>query len=95
MTILEETPRVRFDWTISFGHILTVASVGLALATAYTAYQVTINDHDSRIRALEKTSLTLDARTNEIASVMYSIRQDLAIIKYRMERDDSKGSSPR
>lgn len=80
----------RFDWSINLGHVLTIAAILGSLAAAYTTYQVTISDHDSRIRSLEKQGLLLDSRTNEIYNVLYSIKQDLAIVKYRMEQEERK-----
>src|SRR5262245_8130312 len=80
----------RFDWTVNLGHVLTIAAILITLGTAYTTYQVTISDHDNRIRSLEKQGLTLDARTGEVYSVMYTIKQDLAIIKYRLEQEERR-----
>jgi hypothetical protein len=85
---LEGSHLPKFDWTINLGHVLTIAAVLGTMATAYTTYQVTISDHDARIRSLEKTSQSQDARMSEQSQVLYSIKQDLAIIKYRLEADD-------
>lgn len=83
-------PRPKFDWTINLGHVLTIAALLLSLGSAYTAYKITISDHDSRIRALEKSNMVLDSRTNEIYNVLYGIKQDVAIVKYRLEREENK-----
>lgn len=80
-------PLPKFDWTINLGHLLTISAMLIALATAYTTYQVTINDHDSRLRSLERQTLMLDGRTSDIYKVLSDIRQDLAIIKYRMDNN--------
>ena len=81
-----EGPRLpRFDWTINFGHLLVIGTVLTALATTYTTYQVTINDHDTRLRALEKQTVNLDGRTSEIYKLLYEMKQELAIINYKLE----------
>jgi len=78
-------PRPKFDWTINLGHVATIVTLLLALATAYSTYQVTINDHDSRLRTLEKQGNHMDSRINEMYGLLYTIKQDMAIIKYRIE----------
>lgn len=89
MALLEDPlPKPGFDWTVNLGHILTIGALLLAMGTAYTTYQVTMSDHDNRLRSLEKHGLSLDNRTNEIYNVLYSIRQDLAVVKYRIEQED-------
>ena len=83
----------KFDWTINLGHVLTIAAVLAALGTAYTTYQVTINDHDGRLRALERQDSAQMGRANEVTSALYSIKQDLAIIKYRLDRNGKVGET--
>lgn len=82
--------RPRFDWTVNLGHVLTIAALLGTLGTMYTTYQVTVSDHDSRLRTLEKQILFLDTRANDSTNVLYSIKQDLAIIKYRMEQEEKR-----
>jgi hypothetical protein len=79
-----------FDMTINLGHVITVAIGLLALGTAYTTYQVTINDHDSRLRSLEKNGVANESKVYDMYNVLYSIKNDISIIKFRLDRDDKK-----
>lgn len=66
---------LQFDKTINLGHVLTIITLIAAFTGAYTAYQVTITNHEDRITRLEN-------QTNNI----WSIKQDVAVIKDRIER---------
>lgn len=46
-------PRLRFDWTITAGNLISVFGALLIAGAAYTDYKVTIERHDSRIAANE------------------------------------------
>lgn len=46
----------KFDGTINLGHVLTILTMVLGLATVYVNGRVTTADHESRLRALEEVS---------------------------------------
>lgn len=81
----ERSPKegsLRFDRTISLGHLLTIATMIMGLTAAYSTYQVTVNDHESRIKFLER-QLTI---TSDQMAIVWSIQRDVAVIKDRLER---------
>lgn len=86
----QELQRPKFNWEINLGHVLTIATLLIGLAVAYSTYQVTTNDHESRIRYLEVRSNNLDGRFSEIGNTINLMSRDLAIIKYRLETDKLK-----
>lgn len=46
----------KFDGTINLGHVLTIITMVIGLATVYVNGRVTTADHESRLRALEEVS---------------------------------------
>lgn len=51
-----EKRQPRFDGTINLGHVLTIITMVVGLATVYVNGRVTTADHESRLRALEDVS---------------------------------------
>lgn len=87
----EKAVGLRFDKTVSLGHVLTAASMLTGIAVAYTTYMVTITDHERRIELLEKQlSVTIQQM-----NTMWSIKQDVAVIKDRLERGQVPGRPDR
>lgn len=50
-----EKQRPRFDGTINLGHVLTILTMGAALATMWVNGRVAQADHETRIVVLEQT----------------------------------------
>lgn len=81
-----EKQSLHFDRTISVGHIITVLTLISAFVGAYAAYKVTITDHESRLIRLE-TMVLQQINSNEAQNnSLWSIKQDVAVIKDRIER---------
>jgi hypothetical protein len=72
------------------GHVVTIGAILLTMATAYTTYQITVQDHDSRLRTLEKQAHGSSAQMSSVSDALYAIKQDLAVIKYRLEHDERR-----
>lgn len=79
-------PEIKFDGTVNLGHILTIGTLVSMMAVAYATYKVSMNDHDSRLTFLENQMKSQDAYNVSTSSTLYSIKQDVAIIKDRLEK---------
>lgn len=77
---------IAFDRTVSLGHILTIMSIIGATIGGYVTYRLTIAEHDVRLRTLEAQMLHQINSNSELNVMMYNIRQDVAIIRDRIER---------
>jgi len=85
----------RFDATINLGHVLTIAALLGTLAIAYATYKVTISALESRLAYLEtyrinnmEAQIKLQQGYNtEMSNAIYIIKQDVAVIRDRLERD--------
>jgi NAD/NADP transhydrogenase beta subunit len=88
--MVEEKPnsaaKLRFDTSINLGHILTMLTIGGAIALAYTAYRVEVTELSTRVTILENVSKTQEATTIAV----HSIRSDIAIMRDRLERFESE-----
>lgn len=77
---------LRFDNTINLGHILTIGAILMGMALAYTTYALTVSDHDSRLRYLETVMKTQQVYNVDTNSALWTIKQDVAVIRDRLER---------
>lgn len=82
----ERQQHVSFDKRISLGNVLTVGAFLLAIVGNYVTYRVTISEHENRIAALELQLARQSTTNNELSTMMYNIRQDVAVIRDRLER---------
>ena len=81
---------MRFDKTINLGHVMTIITLMAGMATAYTTYRVSMAEHETRIDRLEKISTSQISVGAEMTTNLFAMKQDLAIIKYRIERELDK-----
>lgn len=75
----------QFDKTVSLGHLLTTITIIGGLVIAYASYRESHRDHESRIMVLER-------QYNSIADqmkTMWEIKENVAVIKDRIERTNS------
>jgi Tfp pilus assembly protein PilN len=77
---------ISFDKRISLGNVLTLLSLLGILAGSYVTYRVTISEHETRIQALELSMQRQSSANSELSTMMYNIRQDVAVIRDRLER---------
>ena len=77
---------LRFDKTISLGHVLSIMTMMAGIGAAYAAYQVTIGNIEMRIQFLEAQSKSQMSTNIDLVSSMYNIQRDVAVIKDRLER---------
>lgn len=90
----KEENGLRFDKSVSLGHVLTMAVMISGILTAYVTYKVTISDHASRIERLEKL-MEMDVQSsNNQTRAIYDIQREVAIIKDRLERSSRKNELP-
>ena len=88
LTVVEE-PRKRgitFNLSINLGHLLTIGTLLITMGAAYSTYAVTVHSHDMRLRFLEAQVQSLVHVNNELTANMYTLRQDVAVIRDRVER---------
>jgi hypothetical protein len=81
---------VHFDRTINLGHIMTILTLMVGMAGAYTTYKVSMTEHETRINRLEEITKSQISVGADITSNIYAMKQDLAIIKFRIERELDK-----
>lgn len=93
-------PPVRFDWTISFGHITSLALVLLTAAVGYLQLQFVVVDHEKRLAVsaveIQRAHDRLNAKDVADAEVRAAIRQiDALMIEVRDElRELNRSSQP-
>lgn len=78
---------ISFDLSINLGHVLTIATLLCTLAVAYATYLVTVNSLDMRLRYVETHIQNIASVNYELTTAMHTLRQDVAIIRDRIERD--------
>lgn len=77
---------IKFDGTVNLGHLLTIATLISMMVAAYATYKVTINSHDTRLGMLEAQMKSQEGYNLSTSTALYSIKQDVAIIKDRLEK---------
>jgi hypothetical protein len=88
MSEISITPKkqlVNFDLSINLGHVLTIATLLGTMGVAYATYSVTVHSHDLRLRFVESQVQSLVNTNKELTTTMYTLRQDVAIIRDRIE----------
>lgn len=81
-----ETPRMQVENKISLGNVLTILVLVGGLFASYYTMQGRIGEHEIRIKALEEALRTQNGQIALINDNINSMKQDLAIIRDRMER---------
>ena len=76
---------VSFDLSINLGHVITIATLLGTMGVAYSTYSVTVHSHDMRLRYVENQVQSVVSTNTELTKSMYSLRQDVAIIRDRVE----------
>ena len=76
----------KFDKTISIGHVLMIATMLVAIGTAYATYRVTVTEFDHRIIYLENYAKSQTNINDSLTTNLNSISRDVAVIKDRVER---------
>lgn len=76
-------PKVRFDASINFGHILTILSIIGSVFVAYMNIVRTVDEHELRIATVEKQVDTTEAFQRQLLSTLTQIREDIATLKER------------
>ena len=76
-------PRVRFDASINFGHILTIISIVGSVFVAYMNIVRTVDGHELRLVILEKQFDNSEEFQRQLLSTLTEIREDIATLKER------------
>ncbi len=84
-------PRVRFDASINFGHILTILSIVGSVFVAYMNIVRTVDGHELRLVTVEKQLDNSEAFQRQLLTTLTAIREDIATLK---ERSRAPPSSP-
>jgi hypothetical protein len=90
----EEDPRVRFDWTINFGQLLTLLAMVASVVTAYYMLKGEIANHEYRLTAMERFTLEQIKLNGENTNSLGEIKTGVAVIKDRLERNAVGGPKP-
>ena len=77
---------VTFNLSINLGHLLTIGTMLVTMGVAYSTYAVTVHSHDMRLRFLEAQVQSLVHVNAELTTNIYNLRQDVAVIRDRVER---------
>jgi 5-bromo-4-chloroindolyl phosphate hydrolysis protein len=83
-----ESQGMRFDLTINLGHIIILGTLFTSIVSTWVTYKVSITNNELRLARLEEFVKAQGASNQEIATDISSIKQDIAIIRYRVDRVD-------
>lgn len=82
----QERNVLKFDWTMNLGHLMMILTMVLAAVAAYATARVTLSEHEARISALEIGISSVRTTSSDLTATLYTIRQDVAVIRDRMDR---------
>ena len=85
-----EKPQMQFDAKISLGNVLTLLTLVGGFIASYYAMKASIANHEWRLLALEDRVRVQWNTSANISNDINSIKQDVAIIRDRMERVKEK-----
>ncbi len=80
-------PQMRFDFTISIGHIIIALSAVVSAVAAYYAITSQIAIQQERISVSEATNTAQNTKIDTMVDALNSIRTDIAIIRYRVDQN--------
>ncbi len=75
--------RVKFDPTINLGHVLQVVAVVGGLLLAYVNIVRAVDDHEGRLKTVEKQIDGSDLFRRQVLDTLTTIREDIATLKER------------
>jgi len=81
-------PQVKFDPTVNLGHLLTIAAFVGSVAVAYTSILRSVDNHEIRIEAMERTRDRDAIIQQQILNTLTTIREDIASLKATQSRID-------
>lgn len=93
----KEIRRPRFDGTINLGHILTILTMGAALATVWVNGRIAQSDHESRIKTLESSRIEMNstiAKVVETANQGMINQEKISIALQYLTRDAKQKPNP-
>jgi hypothetical protein len=79
---------MRFDLTINLGHVVVLGTLIASVITTWSSYYTSITNSEIRITRLEKAIETHVANSQDLSENISSLKQDIAILRYRIERVD-------
>lgn len=74
---------VKFDNTVTTGHVLQIIVILGAVATAYIALRTTDVDHEARLKSVEQRMESDLGVQRQILNNLATIREDIATLKER------------
>ena len=75
--------KVKFDPTINLGHVLQVVAITGGLFIAYMNIIRAVDDHEIRLKAVEKQAEGTTVFQNQVLETLTKIREDIATLKER------------
>ena len=82
--IIAESPRqMRFDWTITLGHVVQAIVLVVGIFVAYANIIRTQDRQDLRITALEQSAAKREVFEGTVVDQLRSISVDIGVLKDR------------
>ncbi len=79
-------PRIRFDWTITAGNILTVLAGIIAMAGAYIDYRLTMDRHEVRIASMEARENRMEQQAMDAAKTQQEMVRAIDRLTFQLQK---------
>lgn len=83
-----------FDWTINVGHLITLVGTGFAMISAYYILKSDVRALDARLIVTEVAVRDQIIMNAKIIAEIGAVRQDVAVIRDRLEPPPISMQSP-
>jgi hypothetical protein len=83
-------PRPHFDFSLNLGHVLTILSIVGSVFVAYSTLVREVDNHELRIKTIEKQIDTTSTFQSQVLSTLGTIREDIATLKERSRDERSR-----
>jgi hypothetical protein len=83
-------PRPHFDFSLNLGHVLTILSNVGSVSVAYSTLVREVDNHELRIKTIEKQIDTTSTFQSQVLSTLGTIREDIATLKERSREGRSQ-----
>ena len=78
--------RMKFDWTVNFGHLLIMGGLIASGVSIYITIAVKMSNYDLRMTSVEKSMMSNDTQNAQIIQQLSTLQRDVAVVKDRLER---------
>lgn len=83
---------MKFDRTINLGHILILVGIIASAFSGYMTIRLTVDNHELRIESIERSISAQETINKNLTKLLWDIKRDVAVIKDRSDRDESRSS---